>query len=77
MRSNDLKPTARIRPAKDNSLWLLVNPPGSNVMAAEDLNDFITETLGVRDTGAVAYAILPEEVEAIMLACKEYLERAK
>ena len=68
------KPTARIRTAKNDSLWLLVDPPGANKVAAEDLNTFVTETLGIRDAGAVAYAILPDEVEAIMLACQEWLQ---
>jgi len=68
------KPTARIRPAKNDALWLLVDPPGANKMAAEDLNTFVTETLGIRDAGAVAYAILPNEVEAIRDACNEWLQ---
>lgn len=38
------------------------------------LDELIKDTLGVRDTGSAAYAILPEEVEAIRDACQEWLE---
>ena len=74
---SSMKPTARIRPAKDDGLWLFVDAPGVRKNSADDLNEHIKETLGVRDTGSVAYAILPEEVEAIRDACQEWLEEKR
>lgn len=68
-------PTARIRPAKDGALWLFVDHPGENKVSADDLTESIKEHLSLREPGAIAYAILPEEVEAIRDACNDWLER--
>ena len=71
------KVTARICKADGRGLWLFVDAPGVRKNSADDLNEHIKETLGVRDTGSVAYAILPEEVEAIRDACQEWLEEKR
>lgn len=69
-----MKPTARIRNANDGALWLFVDPPQAIKVSADDLNNFIEERLGLRDAGSVAYAIMPDEVEAIRDACNAWLE---
>lgn len=71
------KVTARIRKTDGHGLWLFVDAPGVRKNSADDLNEYIKDTLGVRDTGSVAYAILPDEVEAIRDACQEWLEDNK
>ena len=38
---NSIKPTARIRPAKDGALWLFVDAPGVRKNSADDLNEYI------------------------------------
>jgi hypothetical protein len=66
-----MKPTARIVNTKDKGLWLFVNKPDNT----DDLSEHFKKALDVDDSiGSVAYAILPEEVEAIRDACQEWLE---
>lgn len=68
-----MKTTARIQQAKSGELWLFVDAPDKPI-TADDSSTFIQDTLGVREPGGAAYAILPEEVEAIRDACNEYLD---
>ncbi len=64
--------SARIRPSEGRGLWLFIDQIGMNKVSAEDLNmlDFARIE---NEAGQVAYAILPEEVEAIKQACEEWL----
>lgn len=59
--------TARISSSKsDKGLWLFIDKK-------EGINH-IAHALSVDDPGGTAWAILPEEVEAIRNACNEWLE---
>jgi len=61
--------TGQIKEDKNGGgLWLLVDKIGSS--RAENL---IEEQPLSRETGSVAWAVLPEEIEAIRDACNDYL----
>ncbi len=64
--------TARIRPSNGRGLWLFVDRVGDSKTAAADLNGFVS-TREEDELGGVAYAILPEEVQAIKTACEDWL----
>jgi len=61
--------TGRIKEDKNGEgLWLLVDKVGSS-----QADNLIEEQPLSRESGSVAWAVLPEEVEAIRDACNDYL----
>ena len=61
---------AYIKPDKGNSAWLIVERGDKSPEVEAILGMFRDED----NSDNVAYPILADEIEAIMLACKNYLE---
>ena len=67
---------AYIKPDSENSeaLWLVVSRGEDAEALAEGVEALKGTTRDEDVQDSVAYALLKDEVEAIMRACKEYLE---